>query len=86
MENTHFSEWKNEVKPAVKSKKEEFHYLGYESVTEEEIWECVQSKLKKKKVEPRLYALVDTILALSLNDFMTWLTIRSYKEEGLTQE
>lgn len=81
MEDTHFTHWKKEVKPAVQSKKEEFHYMGYESVTEEEIWECVQARLKKKKIEPRLYALVDQILALSLNDFMTWLTIRSYKEQ-----
>lgn len=80
VEDTHFTQWKKEVKPAVQSKKEEFHYMGYESVTEEEIWECVQARLKKQKIEPRLHALVDQILALSLNDFMTWLTIRSYKE------
>ncbi|GGB49315.1 post-transcriptional regulator [Fictibacillus barbaricus] len=81
MENTHFSQWKKEVQPAVQSKKEEFHYMGYESVTDAEIWECVQARLKKKKVEPRLHSLVDHILALSLNDFMTWLTIQAYREE-----
>jgi Post-transcriptional regulator len=80
MENTQFSDWRKEVHPAVQSKKEEFHYMGYESVTDEEIWDCVQERLKKKKVEPRLHTLVDQILSLSLNDFMTWLTIQTYKE------
>jgi hypothetical protein len=81
MEDVHFAEWKDEVKPAVISKKEEFHYMGYESVTEGEIWECVLTKLKKKKEDPRLHTLVDYILSLTLNDFMTWLTIQSYKED-----
>ncbi len=78
VENIHFTEWKDEVQPAVKSKKEEFHYMGYESVTEEEIWNCVLARLKKKKEDPRLHTLVDYILSLTLNDFMTWLTIQSY--------
>jgi len=81
MEDVHFAEWKDEVKPAVMSKKEEFHYMGYESVTEDEIWECVLTRLKKKKEDPRLHTLVDYILSLTLNDFMTWLTIQSYKED-----
>jgi hypothetical protein len=81
VENLHLTEWKEEVQPAVESKKEEFHYLGYESVTSEEVWECVKGKMKKKKIEPRLHSIVDTILSLSLNDFMTWLTVQSYKED-----
>jgi hypothetical protein len=81
MEKLEFTQWKDDVQPAVKSKKEEFHYLGYESVTSEEIWECITAKMKKKKIEPRLHAIVDTILSLSLNDFMTWLTIQSYTQD-----
>ncbi|MCM3716981.1 post-transcriptional regulator [Fictibacillus phosphorivorans] len=81
MEHIHFMEWKDEVRPAVRSKREEFHYMGYESVTDEEIWNCVLAKLKKKKEDPRLHTLVDYILSLSLNDFMTWLTIQSYKAD-----
>jgi hypothetical protein len=81
MDKLEFTEWKDEVQPAVKSKKEEFHFMGYESVTEEEIWNCVLTKLKKKKEEPRLHILVDYILSLTLNDFMTWLTIQAYTED-----
>ncbi|MDR7073629.1 post-transcriptional regulator [Fictibacillus barbaricus] len=81
MENIQHTEWKMEVQPAVNSKKEEFHFMGYESVTNEEIWECVLAKMKKKKIEPRLHSLVDMILSLSLNDFMTWLTKKAYTED-----
>jgi hypothetical protein len=81
VENMYFKDWKDEVQPAVKSKKEEFHFMGYESVTEEEIWNCVLARLKRKKEDPRLHTLVDYILSLTLNDFMTWLTIQSYTED-----
>ncbi|MDN4526264.1 post-transcriptional regulator [Fictibacillus fluitans] len=81
MNATTFEELKDQVEPALKSKTEEFHFLGYESVTSGEIWDCVMQKAQKKKMEVRLHVLVSLILHLSLTDFMNWLTIEAYKRD-----
>lgn len=81
MAATDFEDMKTVVEPALQSKAEEFHFLGYESVTKEEIWGCVMIKAKKKKAEVNLHGLVGLILALSLTDFMNWLTIEAYKRD-----
>ncbi|MDM5339233.1 post-transcriptional regulator [Fictibacillus enclensis] len=81
MNATSFEELQDQVEPALKSKTEEFHFLGYESVTSEEIWDCVIQKAQKKKVEVRLHVLVGLILNLSLTDFMNWLTLEAYKKD-----
>ncbi|MFC7371220.1 post-transcriptional regulator [Fictibacillus iocasae] len=77
-----FEQWKQDAEPALQSKLEELHYMGYESVTIEEIWQCVMAKAKKKKEEPRLHKLVGLILSLTVNDVMNWLTIKAYTEES----
>ncbi|MFC0188045.1 post-transcriptional regulator [Fictibacillus aquaticus] len=82
MSTEEFQKWKLETEPALQSKMEEFHYLGYESATIEEIWECVMAKAKKKKTEARLHKLVSLILTLTVNDFMNWLTIKAYTEQS----
>ena len=46
MEVSHaYDQFKHEVRPALRSKQEEFLLLGYDNVSEEDIWEF----LKKKK-------------------------------------
>ncbi|MDN4072761.1 MULTISPECIES: post-transcriptional regulator [Fictibacillus] len=76
-----FEDMKTEVGPALQSKAEEFHFLGYESVSEEEVWNCVIRKAQKKKEEAKLHILVGLILGLSLTDFMNWLTLEAFKRD-----
>jgi hypothetical protein len=77
------AEWKKVIKPALISKKEEFHLTGYESVTDEELWRCLISRSKKKKQEEwLLHQAVNFVLTLSVNDFMNWLTIESYQGDS----
>ncbi len=58
------------------AKVEEFHLLGYEEVTAEEILECVQSILKGRG---RLHEVVSTILSLNVGQFMNYMTINAFK-------
>ncbi|MCQ6266404.1 post-transcriptional regulator [Fictibacillus sp. WQ 8-8] len=76
-----FEDMKTEVEPALQCKAEEFHFLGYESVSNEEVWNCVMRKAQKKKEEAKLHVLVGLILGLSLTDFMNWLTLEAFKRD-----
>lgn len=72
-------EWKETVYPALLSKTEEFHLLGYDQATTEEIWECLIAKLERRNEEYQLHQFVSEILRMSANEYMNWLTISAYK-------
>ncbi|WP_257346258.1 post-transcriptional regulator [Pseudalkalibacillus decolorationis] len=76
-------EWKGEIGPALKSKKEELHFMGYESVTIDEIWNCIVSRAKKKRDEDwMIHQVVNTVLTLSTQDFMNWLTVQAVTNDS----
>jgi len=68
---------KEKLKEVLESKVDEFHLLGYESVTEEDIWACVTSKYQE--TWPPLHHLVNDIFSLKVTDFMNWLTVGAYR-------
>ncbi len=74
-------EWKKEVYPALESKQDEFHFLGYNGATMDEIWDCLLERLKRNKdlEDIQLHRLVNEIMRLSANEYMNWLTIHAYK-------
>ncbi|MFN7249214.1 MAG: post-transcriptional regulator [Anaerobacillus sp.] len=78
-EQQQFEVWKEDVMPALTSKVEEFHMVGYDRATEEELWECVIAKLQKQKNYVQINHLVNSILTLKATDYMTWLTVGAYK-------
>ncbi|MCF6138066.1 post-transcriptional regulator [Pseudalkalibacillus berkeleyi] len=81
-EEMKLAEWRPQVGPALKSKMEELHFMGYESVTEDEIWKCILSRAKKQKEEEwRIHQVINTIMRLSTNDFMNWLTIQAVTDD-----
>ncbi|RKL68565.1 hypothetical protein CR203_00485 [Salipaludibacillus neizhouensis] len=74
--------WKLKLEPVIESKAEEWHILGYDRVTEKEVWECFLTKLEKNKERPepvRSHWMVAELFHLKANDYMTWLTIEAYK-------
>ncbi|MBP1904900.1 post-transcriptional regulator [Paenibacillus turicensis] len=64
------------------SKAEEFHLIGYEHVTAEDIWNCVSSKYKKQQL-PRTHQLVNDILSLKATQFMNYLTLSMYRGDPI---
>lgn len=60
------------------SKVEEMHLIGYEHVTSDDIWNCVNSKYEKEGV-PSLHQLVNDILSLKATALMNYMTISAYK-------
>lgn len=79
MDSQQFEMWKEEVKPAIQSKVDEFHFLGYDRATADEVWECTLYQLRKKKEFIHLHAFVNEILTLKPQTYMTWLTIQAQK-------
>lgn len=75
------SEWKNKLTLILTSKKDEFHMLGYEKTTEEDIWNCLR-KLVWEKNDPskRMYEVVSDIFQLQITTYMTYLTMDMYEE------
>jgi hypothetical protein len=60
------------------TKSEEFHLLGYEHVTGQDVWDCVSNTYSKGM--PRLHQIVNDILSLRVTKFMNWMTMSIYKQ------
>ena len=73
--------YRGQLQVVLESKVEEFQMIGYDRVTTEDIWKCLKSK-KWKKVDSdvRLYELVNDVLTLTANEYMTYLTVEAYQE------
>lgn len=79
LENNHpMEKYKEKVQPVIQSKVDELHLLGYDRVTENEVWECMIKKVwKKQHEEKKLYEVVNDILTLSANDYMNYLSMQA---------
>jgi hypothetical protein len=81
MEREKLTALREQVMPALVCKKDEFHLLGYEEVTIEQLWDCLlHKKWKKLKEEKKLFEIVNDILTLSVSEYMTYMTVQSLQE------
>lgn len=67
------------IQPVIESKLEEFHLIGYEDVTEVELWAYLNQKKWKKRQEFSLHQVVSDVLTVKITDVMSYVTIESYK-------
>ncbi len=75
------------LKPVLQSKVEEFLLLGYDAVTERDIWGYfVNKKWKKDKSDLKLFEVVQEILTLKIGDFMNYKTVETLKEASFSLE
>lgn len=82
MEKEKQNELREQLMPALQCKYDEFRLLGYHQVTMEQIWDClVQKKWKNFKKEKKLFELVNDILSLQIGEYMSFVTMQSYKEQ-----
>lgn len=61
------------------SKAEELRLIGYEHVTWQEVWECINSKYIKSGSQPALHKVVNDILSLKATQFMNYVTVAAYR-------
>jgi len=81
MEDSHkYTHFRYQVQPALVSKLEEFYLLGYDSVSEDGLWNFLTKKRwKKVKEDINLYEIIQDILAVKVSDFINFATIEAYK-------
>lgn len=78
-------QWREMVGEVIDSKKDEFHFLGYTSVTPNDIWDCLLHNVWKGNPEKRLHEIVQDIFHLKPQTFMSYLTLQTYQDEDLLQ-
>ena len=88
MENSSkYDHFRTQVQPACASKLAEFRLLGYDSVTEKDLWEyLVKKKWKKEQEEKQLYQLIQEILSVKVSDYISFATIEAYKTPEFSME
>jgi hypothetical protein len=75
-----YDHYRNEVKPVLKSKLDEFQLLGYDTIDEGELWLFLTTKKWKKPVENiRISELVQSILNVKIGEYMNFATMEAYK-------
>lgn len=72
--------YREQLQVVLESKVEEFQLFGYDRVTIEDVWTCLKNrKWKKAGNDVRLYELVNDVLTLTINEYMTYLTVEAYQ-------
>lgn len=67
---------REKIEEVLESKCDEFHMLGYDGVTVDDIWACINEKYKDEW--PPLHLIVNDIYSLRPTKLMNWLTIGAY--------
>ncbi|MCQ6273558.1 post-transcriptional regulator [Bacillus sp. V3B] len=78
-------QFRHKVRPALKSKQEEFFTFGYGRVSEEDIWDfLVSKKWRKESSDMKLFEVVQDILSLKVGEFMNYTQVKALKEAEFT--
>lgn len=77
MDQQEQAEIKKKLQEILESKRDEFHMLGYDGASIDEIWGCVISKYKKEW--PQFHQIVNDVYSLKPMGFMNWLTLNAYQ-------
>lgn len=72
---------RDQLKPAIFSKLNEFEILGYESVQEDDFWKFLLTKKwrKLKEDDIQIHKLVNDILSVKIHEYMTFITVEAFQ-------
>ena len=86
--NRDYESFHHLVKPALISKQEEFLLLGYDNVSQEDIWAFLLKKkwLKKGDHEMKLFEVVQSILSLKVGELINFMSVEALKDAEFTFE
>ena len=88
LESAHpYTQFRKQVKPALRSKLEEFILCDCDRVTEDELWDFLtKKKWKKVKEEIMLYEIIQDILAVKVSDFFSYSRIDRLKSNDFSMD
>ena|SRR5690625_4667852 len=82
-EKKYVDEWKQEIFPALMSKKDELILMGYSEVTIEDIWTCLVNHVWVNNREKNLYEVVQDVLHLPSHTYMNYLTLNVLQSDDM---
>ncbi|MEQ2526363.1 post-transcriptional regulator [Robertmurraya yapensis] len=75
-----YERFRNEVKPALKSKVEELSLLGYGTIQEQQLWDfLINKKWKRVKEDIKLFEIVEEVMSLKAGEFMNYASVEALK-------
>ena len=75
------------VKPALLSKQEEFLLLGYDNVSQADIWTfLLKKKWRKGDHEMKLFEVVQSILSIKVGELINFMSVEALKDAEFTFE
>lgn len=75
-----YDRFRNDMKPALDSKLGEFATLGYDTVSEGELWNYLtKKKWRKTREDVRVYEVVQDILSVKVGEYMNFATVEAFK-------
>lgn len=78
-EMTMYDDWREKIEPYLTSKLEEFHLLGLQRITSDELWAFSKEHFAKQKEELKTHRIVGHLMSLSVNDYLNKLRIEMFK-------
>ncbi|CDQ18110.1 Post-transcriptional regulator [Halobacillus karajensis] len=75
--------WRKELGVVLQSKAEEFHLLGYDRATADEVWDCLLKKVWNGTPDKKLHQIVQDILHLQSHTYTSYLTSEAYQNDDL---
>lgn len=82
-----YDRFREEVKLVLKSKLEEFAILGYQTISEKELWSYLTNKKwRKTKEDIHLYEIVQDIFSVRVGDYMNFATVEAFKMPDFSLE
>jgi hypothetical protein len=74
-----YDDWREQLEPFLTSKLEEFHLLGLQRITRDELWEFSKERFAKQKEELKCHRIVGHLMRLSINDYLNKLRMEMFK-------
>lgn len=71
------TEWKPLILPALKSKVNEFKQIGYNGITIEELWTCLEARVWKDEKTLPIHTVVQDVLHLPPSVYISFITIEA---------
>lgn len=81
-----YDQWREKIEPFLISKLEEFHLLGLERLTADELWAFAKEIMQKNKVEMKCHRIVGQLMRLSVNDYMNKLRVEMFKDMDIFKD
>jgi hypothetical protein len=75
-----YDRFREEVRPILTSKVEEFEVMGYDKISEQELWNFLtQKKWRKPKEDVHLFEIVQDIFSVKVGEYMGYATVEAFK-------